>query len=224
MKNGTKSFLRITFLVFIWGSWWWSLNQPLSPVINLSVIVGGVLLTYPLAWLAGKNLRRHPTMEHAVRTTTFVHIGLGFTFGVPFVRAVSTYNDWTGWVIPIPPVLGLGLVIVSGAAFLLTVINLALKGSGAPFYIVLSQKLAADWMYAWTRNPMALTVLALFLSLGIWFQSTLFLIWVIFDFAPAYVFFAKVFEEKELEIRFGPSYKEYKARTPMFWPRKPDRL
>jgi protein-S-isoprenylcysteine O-methyltransferase Ste14 len=221
MKHVLESFFRIALLVFIWLIWWWVFNQSLSNIMNLSIIVGGVLLTYPLVWLGRKILDRHQTIGHAVWTTTFVHIGLGFTFGVPIVRAVSTYQDWSGWVLPIPSVIGLVLVIITGAVFLLTVINLALKGFGAPFFIVLSRKLAADWMYAWTRNPMALAGLAFFLSLGIWFQSALFVLWVIIVFAPAYVFFAKVYEERELEIRFGASYLEYKSRTPMFFPRKP---
>jgi protein-S-isoprenylcysteine O-methyltransferase Ste14 len=221
MKHVIESFFRIVLLVFIWFIWWWVLNAPLSNVMNLSIIIGGLLLTFPLVWLGRKVLDRNQTMGHTVWTTTFVHFGLGFTFGVPIVRAVSTYQDWPGWVLPIPSVIGLVLVIITGAAFLLTVINLALKGFGAPFFIALSRKLAADWLYAWTRNPMALAGLAFFLSLGIWFQSALFVLWVLILFAPAYVFFAKVYEERELEIRFGASYLEYKSRTPMFFPRKP---
>jgi protein-S-isoprenylcysteine O-methyltransferase Ste14 len=221
MKPVVESFLKIALLVFIWITWWLVLKASLSNAINLSVIVGGVLLTYPLVWLGRKILDRHQTIEGAVWTTTFVHFGLGFTFGVPIVRAVSTYQDWSGWVLPVPSIIGLVLVIISGAAFLLTVVNLALKGLGAPFYIALSRKLAADWLYAWTRNPMALAGLALFLSLGFWFQSALFLLWVLIVLAPAFVFFAKVYEERELEIRFGASYLEYKSRTPMFFPRKP---
>jgi protein-S-isoprenylcysteine O-methyltransferase Ste14 len=223
MKHSLKSFFRIALLVLIWLIWLWVLNQPLSNIMNLSVIVGGVLLTFPLVWLGRKILDRRQTIDHAVWTTTFVHFGLGFTFGVPIVRAVSTYQDWSGWVLPIPSVIGLILVIISGAAFLLTVINLALKGFGAPFFIALSRKLATEWMYAWTRNPMALAALAFFLSLGIWFQSALFVLWVIFALAPAYVFFVKGYEERELEIRLGASYLEYKSRTPMFFPRKPRR-
>jgi protein-S-isoprenylcysteine O-methyltransferase Ste14 len=221
MKHSVEFFFRITLLVFIWIIWLWVLNQPLSNIMNLSIIVGGVLLTFPFVWLGRKILDRRQTIGHAVRTTTFVHFGLGFTFGVPIVRAVSTYHDWPGWVLPIPSVIGLVLVIITGTAFLLTVINLALKGFGAPFFIALSRKLAADWMYAWTRNPMALAGLFFFLSLGIWFQSALFVLWILIVFAPAYVFFAKVYEERELEIRFGASYLEYKSRTPMFFPRKP---
>jgi protein-S-isoprenylcysteine O-methyltransferase Ste14 len=115
----------------------------------------------------------------------------------------------------------LALVIITGAAFLLTVINLALKGLGAPFFIALTQKLAADWLYAWTRNPMLLAALAFFLSMGIWFQSMLFVLWVLILLAPALLVFVKVYEERELEIRFGASYREYKSRTPMLLPRRP---
>ncbi|MCJ7449768.1 MAG: isoprenylcysteine carboxylmethyltransferase family protein [Bacteroidales bacterium] len=221
MKHGVELFFRIALLVLIWLIWLWVLNQPLSGIMNLSIIVGGVLLTFPLVWLGRKILDRQQTIGHAVWTTTFVHFGLGFTFGVPIVRAVTTYQDWSGWVLPIPSVIGFILVIITGAAFLLTVVNLALKGFGAPFFIALSRKLAADWLYAWTRNPMALAALAFFVSLGIWFQSALFVLWVLIVFAPAYIFFAKVYEERELEIRFGASYLEYKSRTPMFFSRKP---
>ena len=221
MKHAGELIFRIALLAFIWFIWWWVLNAPLSNVMNLAIIVGGVLMTFPLVWLGRKILDRQQTIGHAVWTTIFVHFGLGFTFGIPIVRAVSTYHDWSGWVLPIPYVIGLVLVIITGAAFLLTMINLALKGFGAPFFIVLSRKLAADWMYAWTRNPMALAGLAFFLSLGIWFQSALFVLWVLIVLAPAYVFFVKVYEERELEIRFRASYLEYKSRTPMFFPRKP---
>ncbi|MFH1523346.1 MAG: isoprenylcysteine carboxylmethyltransferase family protein [Chloroflexota bacterium] len=221
MKHAVEVFFRIALLVFIWLIWLWVLDQPLSNIMNLSIVVGGVLLTFPLVWLGRKILDRHQTMGHAVWTTTFVHFALGFTFGVPIIRAVTTYQDWSGWVLPIPSAIGFVLVIIAGAAFLLTVVNLALKGCGAPFFIALSRKLSVDWLYAWTRNPMALAGLAFFLSLGIWFQSALFVLWVLILFAPAYVFFAKVYEERELEIRFGASYLEYKSRTPMFFPRKP---
>jgi protein-S-isoprenylcysteine O-methyltransferase Ste14 len=200
---------------------WLVLNASLSNVINLFFIVGGVLLTYPLVLLGRKILDRHQTIDHAVRITTFVHFGLGFTFGVPIVRAISTHQAWTGWVLPIPPVIGLVLVIITGAATLLTVVNLALKGFGAPFFIILSSKLAADWLYARSRNPMVLAVLAFLLSLGIWFQSAMFVLWVLILFAPAILFFIKIYEERELEFRFGASYLEYKSRTPMLFPGKP---
>ena len=193
----------------------------LSQAGNLSVIVGGVLLAYPLGWLARRILDRRQTAGRAIWITTFVHFSLMFFLGVPIVRAVGTYRDWRGPALPVPPGIGLALVIVTGAAVLLTVANLALRGFGAPFFIALSRKLAADWLYAWTRNPMVLAILAFFVSLGIWFQSAPFLLWALAGFAPALLTLVKVYEERELEIRFGPSYLEYKSRTPMLFPRRP---
>jgi protein-S-isoprenylcysteine O-methyltransferase Ste14 len=207
--------------VFIWFIWWWALSAPLSKILNLSIIVGGVLLVFPLVWLGRIILDREPTTSRAAWITTFVHYALGILFGVPIIRAIITHQDWSGWKLPIPVGIGLLLVIVTGAATLLTMINLALKGLGAPFAIALSKKLAADWMYAWTRNPMVLAGLAFLLALGIWFQSTLFLLWVFILFTPALLVFVKIYEERELEIRFGASYLEYKSRTPMLFPRKP---
>jgi protein-S-isoprenylcysteine O-methyltransferase Ste14 len=221
MRQVIGFLVRVALLASIWFVLWLALNAPLSNVVNLSIIVGGLLLTFPLVWLGRKILDKQPTMSRAVWTTTFVHFALGFTLGVPIVRAVTTHQDWSGWALLVPSEIGLALVIITGAAFLLTVANLALKGFGAPFFIVLSRKLAADWLYSRTRNPMALAGLAFFLSLGIWFQSTLFVLWVLLLFAPALLFFVKVYEERELEIRFGASYLEYKSRTPMLFPGRP---
>lgn len=215
--------VRVALLALVWLVLWWAAVTPLSTVLNLSIIVGGVLLTFPLVWLGRKVLDRHQTTGGAVWTTTFVHVALGLTFGVPIVRAVTTHGEWPGWVLPVPSVIGLLLVIGTGAACGLTVVNLALRGFGAPFFIALSRKLAADWLYSWTRNPMVLAALSWFVSLGIWFQSALFVLWVLILFAPALLFFVKVYEERELEIRFGASYLAYKSRTPMLFPRRPKR-
>lgn len=221
MRQFIEFLIRVALLAFIWSIWWWALNALLSNVINLSIIVGGPLLVFPLIWLGRKILDRQPTISNAVWITTFVHIALGFLFGIPIIRAVTTQQDWSVWALPIPSGIGLALVIITGAACMLAVLNLALKGLGAPFYIALSRKLAADWLYAWTRNPMVLAALAFLVSLGIWFQSALFVLWVLILFTPALLFFVKVYEERELEIRFGASYLEYKSRTPMLFPRRP---
>jgi protein-S-isoprenylcysteine O-methyltransferase Ste14 len=221
MKRVVEPLLRIALLAVTLLLWLWALNKSLSYVINLSIIVGGVLLVFPIVWLGRMILDRQPTTSRAVWVTTFVHYALIIPLGVAIFRAIATHQNWSGWTLPIPVEIGLPLVIITGTATLLSVINLALKGLGAPFAIVLSRKLTADWLYAWTRNPMVLAALAFFLSLGIWFQSALFVLWVLILFAPALLFFVKMYEERELEIRFGASYLEYKSRTPMLFPRKP---
>ena len=223
MRSVIAFLVRIALLASTWLAWWWALDAPLSRAMNLSIIVGGVLSAFPLVWLGRRILDRHQTTGGVAWTTTCVHSALGFLFGIPIIRAMTTHRDWSGWALPVPSEIGLALVIMAGAASLLTVANLALKGLGAPFYIALSRKVAVDWLYAWTRNPMVLAALALLLSLGIWFQSALFVLWALLVFAPALLVFVKVYEERELELRFGASYLEYKSRTPMLWPRRPRR-
>jgi protein-S-isoprenylcysteine O-methyltransferase Ste14 len=221
MRPVVEFLIRVTLLAFIFSVWEWTLDAPLSNVMNLSIIVGGILLAFPFVWFGRQILDRHPTSSSVAWITTFVHYTLGILFGVPIIRALTTHQNWPGWVLPIPTEIGWLLVIVTGAVTLLTVGNLALKGLGAPFAIALSRKLAADWLYAWTRNPMVLAVLACLLSLGIWFQSALFVLWVLIFFTPALLFFVKVYEERELELRFGAPYLEYKSRIPILFPRRP---
>ncbi len=220
MKHLIVSLVRLAIFALICTAFWWASEARLTHTLNLCIIVGGVLLAYPLVWLGRKTLDRNPTVIRAVWVTTIVHLGVGLTFGVPLTRAIVTHHEWRGWVIPIPSEIGLALVTITGAATLLVVMILALKSFGAPA-IALSRKLAVDWLYAWTRNPMVLAALALFVSLGIWFQSAMFVLWVLFIIAPALLFFVKVYEERELEIRFGTSYLEYKSQTPMLWPSRP---
>jgi protein-S-isoprenylcysteine O-methyltransferase Ste14 len=198
-----------------------AIDTPLSDVMNLSIILGGALLVYPVVWLGRKILDRHLTTSGVVWITMFVQFAVGNLLGLGAIRAAITHGDWSDWVLPVPTEIGHVFVMVTGAATLLTVVNLALRGFGAPFFIVLSRRLAADWMYAWTRNPMVLALIAFLLSFGIWFQSVLFVLWVLFLFAPALLFSVKVYEERELEFRFGASYLEYKSRTPMLFPRRP---
>jgi len=221
MKHAVILFINLVLLVFTWIIWLWVLNQPLSNIMNLSIIVGGLLLVFPIVWLARLVLDRQPTPSRLAWITTFVHYAVGILFGAAIIRAIITWQAGSGRTLPIPVEIGLLLVIITGTAFLLVVVNLALKGLGAPFAIALSSKLAVDWFYAWTRNPMVLAALAFLLSLGIWFQSAWFVLWVLILFAPALLFFVKVYEERELELRFGTSYLEYKSRTPLLFPRKP---
>jgi protein-S-isoprenylcysteine O-methyltransferase Ste14 len=221
MKLTRELLVNITLWALVLFTWIWIFNQVLSYALNLSVIVGAVIMIYPVVWIGRKTLDQQPITSRAVWVTMFIHYAVGGLFGTAIIRAVTTYRDWSGWALPIPTGVGLVSVIVTGLAGLLTVANLALKGFGAPFAIALSKKLAIDWLYAWTRNPMVLAALALLTSLGIWFQSAMFVLWAIVVFAPALLFFVKVYEERELEIRFGVPYLEYKLKTPMLFPRKP---
>ena len=160
MKPIRDALVRLVLFACVFIAWMWVLAQPFSPSVNLAVIVGCVLLVFPIVWFARLVLDRDPTPGHAEWITTLVH-AVVMVCSVPRSSGRSPPINWRGWVIPIPGEVGLLLVIVFGAAAALAVMNLAVRGLGAPFGIALSRRLAIDWLYAWSRNPMVLATLAL---------------------------------------------------------------
>lgn len=203
--------------------WRWVAKSHSTPIVSGLLIVGAVVLVFPVVWLSRRLLDARPTPEHTAKITALVHYMLMILFGTAIIEAVQTGQSWRGWAIPLPAEIGLALLRVTGLAAILTAVNLAVRGLGAPFAIALSRRLATDRMYRWTRNPMVLATLACLLSFGVWIRSALFLVWVLLLVTPALLVFLKVYEERELEIRFGEPYLDYKARTPMLLPGKPKR-
>ncbi len=192
-----------------------------SQLTSLIIVIGGILFVYPVVWTARKIVDGRPTPEYLAWTTSILHIILMILFGVSIIEAIKFFQIERGLVINLPVELGIVLLLITGTAAGLTVVNLALSGLGAPFAIALSKRVANRWMYRWTRNPMVFCTIATLLSAGIYFQSLYFILWVILLAAPSWIYFLKVYEERELEIRFGASYMEYKAKTPFLWPGKP---
>jgi protein-S-isoprenylcysteine O-methyltransferase Ste14 len=184
-------------------------------------MVGGMLAVFPVIWVGRRVLDVQPTPDRAAWLTTVVHFTLMVLFGTALIGAIGIGKVYPGWAIPLPREIGLAVMVVAAPVLLSTVVNLALQGLGAPFAIALTRRLATSWLYGWTRNPMFLSALVFLTGLGLWLQSTLFVLWVVGLFTPAMLVFLKVYEERELEVRFGASYLEYRANTPMLWPRKP---
>jgi hypothetical protein len=50
--------------------------------------------------------------------------------------------------------------------------------------------------YEWGRRNI--------LSVGLQYRSTWFVLWVILIVSPGWIFFVRIYEERELQIRFGP--------------------
>jgi len=212
--------VRVGAFVLTLALWRWLFHQTLGPFGNVLCIIGMLLAVFPTSWIGRRLLDPEATIDRVAWVTTLVHAALMVLLGAAIIKAIQTSDMWRGLVVPIPHSLGLVLAYVTGAVMLLTVANLALRGLGAPFDIVLSRRLATDWMYTWTRNPMVLATLACLFAIGLLLQSALFLAWVLLLVAPAWIVYLKVYEERELEIRFGQGYREYRARTSFLWPRR----
>jgi protein-S-isoprenylcysteine O-methyltransferase Ste14 len=220
VQKTVLTFVRIIAFVLTIILWRWILKQQFSTTLNFLCIIGTVLAIVPTVWIGRRLLDIKLTIDRTAWVTTAVHAIVVVLFGIAIIKAIQTSGSWQGLIIPIPHSLGIILVYITGTIMLLTVANLAIQGLGAPFAIALSRRLATNWLYARTRNPMVLATLAWFVAIGLLLQSTLFVVWVLLLVAPVEIVVLKVYEERELEIRFGQSYRDYKARTSFLWPKK----
>ncbi len=211
---------KIAGLVLTVACWLWARDWPRSDAWNLVLIWGSPLLTYPVTLLGLRILNARPDRRRTEALNVGVHYAMMIALGAGVFAALRT-GTWPGPNIALPRPAAPALFAVTSAATALTVVNLAVRGLGLPFAGKLSSRLATDWMYAWTRNPMLLCTLFWFVSIALLRQSVWFLLWVLVDLSPGWVLFVKVYEERELSIRFGPAYDQYRSRTPFMWPRRP---
>ncbi len=212
---------KLAGLVIVVACCWWAASIERSRAAANWLIWGAPLAVLPFSYGGRKALDARPTAAYASRMNIAVHYAVGAALGMgifpAFRRLLAEPVIQTPW---LRQTAG-ALVVVTGVATALTVVNLAWRGLGAPFAVKLSSRLATDWMYGWTRNPMGLCSACWFASMGLERGSVWFLVWLAISVSPSWIFFAKVYEERELELRFGQSYIEYRQRTPMFLPRKP---
>ncbi len=208
-------------LVIVWR---WAQRAALPLSVLGAIAILGVVVLPGISWLGRRSLDRLPTAEHATRIASVVHYGLMLPLGMAIVAAIRLGVAWPGWKLPVPGNVGVPLAWVAGVVLAATVVNLALRGLGAPFGIALSRRLATDWLYARTRNPMVLATLIFLVALALRLRSASFLAWSLLGATPAWISFLKIYEERELEIRFGQSYLAYKRRTPMLLPAIGSRL
>jgi protein-S-isoprenylcysteine O-methyltransferase Ste14 len=213
--------IRIAGLVLIVLCWRWALRGERTDFANLVLIFSAPLCSYPISLFGRRLLAARPTLKRVEWTNTFVHYAIMIALGVSIFPAIQSITTEPRGGVLLPRPLGVALELITGFATVFTVFNLAWRGLGAPFAVKPSSRLATDWLYAWTRNPMLLCTLALLLSVGLRHGSPWFLVWLCVSVAPAWIFFIKIYEERELAIRFGPSYLDYKARTSFLWPRRP---
>jgi protein-S-isoprenylcysteine O-methyltransferase Ste14 len=203
-------------LVMIWR---WAIHSAL-PLPSLGAIaILGVVVLPAISWIGRCSLDHLPSSEHAKRIASAVHYGLMLPLGMAIVAAIRLGVAWPVWTLPVPEYVGVALIWITGVLLAITVINLAVLGLGAPFGIALSRRLATDWLYTKTRNPMVLATIVFLVALGLRIRSASFLAWSLLGAAPAWLSILKIYEERELEIRFGQPYLEYKRRTPMLLPK-----
>ena len=91
-------------------------------------------------------------------------------------------------------------------------------GRGTPVPVMATQQLIIQKPYNYCRNPMALGTIVAGFGLAILIGSVSALALVL-ALAVLLLVYIKFLEEKEMELRFGEAYREYRKQTPFLIPR-----
>ena len=179
------------------------------------------------AGVLGLWLRKNPSKENAERSSRVMHFLFFAGIIAPgtvllFYPGLAHLDELAG-IAPLPwkPFfLVVGILLGLPGFYFLGVSNKLLRalGSGANAFRLTRQIVATD-VYQRTRNPMSLGYYLGAVALGLVFGSRLLTLAILFGLIPAHLFFLKFFEERELELRFGDAYKEYKEKVPFLSPK-----
>ncbi len=118
------------------------------------------------------------------------------------------------------------ITIVSGGIFIIvglyviwiTVSLFTDYGKGTPAPYSPPKILVTIGIYRYVRNPMMLGVWLVLVGEAILFTSTEIFIWF-FIFFIGSILVVAIWEERDLENRFGETYREYKRNVPRWIPR-----
>ncbi len=116
-------------------------------------------------------------------------------------------------------IVGVVLIIVGGIVALWTIAIQITLASGTPFPMLPTKKLLIVGPFKYCRNPMTLGTVTAYLGVAILIGSfSAFL--VVAVLSAVLIGYLKLIEEKELLLRFGNEYSEYKRKTPFIIPIK----
>lgn len=191
-------------------------------IIYLQAI--GCVLCVVSSFALGAWLKRHPSKKAAEITTRIMHFFIIIAWVTPIgagLTMLTEYDELLGMPpLPFPmisQVTGALVMLIGVGFFVISIVVLLDRGEGLPAF-ELTKKLAAKDLYKRTRNPMSLGFYLICIGLSLLGGSTFFILWSLIVLIPVHVFFLKCFEERELEIRFGEPYREYRRKVPFLIP------
>jgi len=115
-------------------------------------------------------------------------------------------------------IFGLILILVGLSVMVVTISSFISIGKGTLAPWSPTQKLVIRGLYQYVRNPMILGVLTILLGESLCFWSKSILTWAGSFFIINTIYFI-IYEEPDLEERFGEEYREYKRHVSRWIPR-----
>ncbi len=133
--------------------------------------------------------------------------GLDAAIGLPRVNLGAA-----NWIIG-------GFCVAVGVYYgLLSVGSELFDARGTPIPVVATQKLLVGGVFKQCRNPMGFGAISAYLGVSIIAGSISSMLSVAL-FTALFITYVRMFEERELEERFGEEYRIYKTHTPFLIPR-----
>ena len=171
-------------------------------------------------------LKKYPSKSLAVKITVIIYMVFICAYFIPLLYVLfgpnfTHYDLMIG--IPLSgfltvfKIVGTVMSLLGIFFILVSFYALAVSGRGLPAFL-LSQKLATEGLYTFTRNPMSLGFYILIVAVGLLKGSIFLILWSLIVIIPAHICFLKFFEERELEFRIGQPYTDYKKRVPFLIP------
>lgn len=115
--------------------------------------------------------------------------------------------------------LGLVMIIPGGVLALWCVALFFIEGYGTPNPLVPPIRLITQGPYRYVRNPMVIGFWLILCGFAILLNSKSYFLFVLLLATPSGLLFIRLYEEKELEKRFGEEYRKYKNQVPRFIPK-----
>ena len=185
-----------------------------------------VLSLYLVTIVGRRILNKGKGFNYTRRLARFIHpiyaFGLvGFGFSIVIMAHKSPYP------LPFLPELNISRLLsltISRLLFLLAAVvglpgiaGLANRRVG-PLRLM-TENFVKRGIRRYLRNPMSLGGYLFLIAYSIRFSSTYLLFATLIGLIPAHIFYLKIYEEKELELKFGEDYLKYKKEVPFLLPR-----
>jgi len=173
-----------------------------------------------------KRFLKQTSREYSLPVRLAVTMGVGSVLALIIPMSLllwaSQLDDVLGWKSFSPGLAGWivgGLLMICGFGFAFWSISDQLfKARGTPIPVVATQELLVTGPFRLCRNPMTLGAIMAYMGLAILTGSLASILGAVL-FAALLFLYLKGFEEKELEARFGESYRAYRVSTPFIIPR-----
>ena len=113
-----------------------------------------------------------------------------------------------------------GLLLLAAGTMVVAAcfVRFVTEGRGTPAPTAPTEALVVGGLYRHVRNPMYVGVAWAIAGQAVLFRSWGVAVWLVV-FLVAVVSFVRGYEEPRLSEQFGPSYDDYRAAVPGWWPR-----